>query len=80
MTESPETNDVFRKLGKRLSRMADKLNCSIEIVHHTRKLNGKEAEVEDSRGGGALVGRSCRPCLEPDDARTKPPRRGWTRT
>jgi hypothetical protein len=56
MTESPETNDVFRKLGKRLSRMADKLNCSIEIVHHTRKLNGKEAEVEDSRGGGALVG------------------------
>lgn len=56
MTESPETNDVFRKLGKRLSRLADKLNCSIEVVHHTRKLNGKEAEVEDSRGGGALVG------------------------
>lgn len=56
MTESPETNDVFRKLGKRLSRMADTLNCSIEVVHHTRKLNGKEAEVEDSRGGGALIG------------------------
>jgi len=56
MTESPETNDVFRRLGKRLSRMADALNCSIELVHHTRKLNGKEAEVEDSRGGGALIG------------------------
>jgi hypothetical protein len=56
MTESPETNDVFRRLGKRLSRMADAHNCSIEIVHHTRKLNGKEAEVEDSRGGGALIG------------------------
>lgn len=56
MTESPETNDVFRKLGKRLSRMADTLNCSIEIVHHTRKLNGREAEIEDSRGGGALLG------------------------
>ena len=56
MTESPETNDVFRRLGKRLSRMADSLNCSIELVHHTRKLNGKEAEVEDSRGGGALIG------------------------
>jgi hypothetical protein len=56
MTESPETNDVFRRLGKRLSRFADAHNCSIEIVHHTRKLNGKEAEVEDSRGGGALIG------------------------
>lgn len=56
MTESPETNDVFRRLGKRLSRLADKLNCSVELVHHTRKLNGKEAEIEDSRGGGALLG------------------------
>lgn len=56
MTDSPETNDVFRRLGKRLSRLADALNCSIEIVHHTRKLNGKEAEIEDSRGGGALIG------------------------
>lgn len=56
MTESPETNDVFRRLGKRISRMADTLNCSIEIVHHTRKLNGREAEIEDSRGGGALIG------------------------
>ena len=36
--------------------MADKLNCSVELVHHTRKLNGKEAEIEDSRGGGALLG------------------------
>lgn len=56
MTESPETNDVFRRLGKRLSMMADKLNCSVEVVHHTRKLNGREAEIEDSRGGGALLG------------------------
>lgn len=56
MTESPETNDVFRRLGKRLSHMADKLDCSIELVHHTRKLNGNEATVEDSRGGSALIG------------------------
>lgn len=56
MTESPETNDVFRRLGKRLSRFADAHDCSVEIVHHTRKLNGKEAEIEDSRGGGALIG------------------------
>jgi putative DNA primase/helicase len=56
MTEAPETNDAFRRLGKRLSLMADRLNCSIELVHHTRKLNGNEASVEDSRGGSALIG------------------------
>lgn len=56
MTEAPETNDAFRRLGKRISRMADRLNCSIELVHHTRKLNGNEATVEDSRGGSALIG------------------------
>lgn len=56
MTESPETNDVFRRLGKRMSRLADDLDCAIDVVHHTRKLGGREAEVEDSRGGGALVG------------------------
>lgn len=56
MTESPETNDVFRRLGKRLSLMADRLNASVELVHHTRKLNGAEASVEDSRGGSALIG------------------------
>ncbi len=56
MTEAPETNDAFRRLGKRLSLMADRLNASIELVHHTRKLNGNEASVEDSRGGSALVG------------------------
>lgn len=56
MTEAPETNDAFRRLGKRLSLMADRLNASVELVHHTRKLNGGEASVEDSRGGSALIG------------------------
>lgn len=56
MTESPETNDVFRRLGKRLSQLADECDCAIEVVHHTRKLGGREADIEDSRGGSALVG------------------------
>ena len=56
MTDAPETNDAFRRLGKRLSQMADRLNISVELVHHTRKLNGGEATVEDSRGGSALIG------------------------
>lgn len=72
MTEAPETNDAFRRLGKRISRMADRLNCSIELVHHTRKLNGNEATVEDSRGGSALIGavragRALNP-MTPDEA------------
>lgn len=72
MTEAPETNDVFRRLGKRISRMADRLNCSVELVHHTRKLNGNEATVEDSRGGSALIGavragRALNP-MTPDEA------------
>lgn len=56
MTDAPETNDVFRRLGRRLSLLADRMNVSVELVHHTRKLNGAEATVEDSRGGSALIG------------------------
>jgi hypothetical protein len=56
MHDSPETNELMRRLGRRLSRLADEYNCSIEIVHHTRKLNGFAATVEDSRGGSALIG------------------------
>ncbi len=55
MTTSPETNEVFKLLGKRVSQLADKCNISVEVVHHTRKLNGREASVEDSRGGSALI-------------------------
>ena len=72
MTDAPETNDAFRRLGRRLSRLADKMNISIELVHHTRKLNGGEATVEDSRGGSALIGavragRALNP-MTPDEA------------
>ena len=51
-----ETNEVFRNIGKRLSQLADSCNCSIEIVHHTRKSNGMEATVDDARGGSSLIG------------------------
>lgn len=54
--DSDETNEVYRKLGRRLSMLADECNMAIHIVHHTRKLNGFAANVEDSRGGSALVG------------------------
>ena len=52
---SPESNEVFKDLGKRLSQLADKCQLAIEIIHHTRKLNGRESNVEDARGGSSLV-------------------------
>lgn len=59
MTAS-ESVDNFRRLGKSLSALADKGNTSIELVHHTRKLNANtEATIEDSRGGSSLVA-ACR--------------------
>lgn len=59
MTAS-ESVDNFRQLGKSLSALADKGNTSIELVHHTRKLNANtEATIEDSRGGSSLVA-ACR--------------------
>ena len=72
MHESEEDNRTYRKLGKRLSRSADAHNCAIHIVHHTKKLNGMAATVEDSRGGSALIGavrvaRAINP-MEPDEA------------
>ena len=72
MHESEEDNRTYRKLGKRLSRMADAYNCAIHIVHHTKKLGGQAATVEDSRGGSALIGsvrvaRAINP-MEPEEA------------
>ena len=53
---APETNEVFKELMRRLSMLADDCQMSIEIVHHTRKLNGMGAIDADSvRGGSSLI-------------------------
>jgi len=52
---SSESNELFKDLGKKLSQLADRCNLAIEIIHHTRKLNGRESNVEDARGGSSLV-------------------------
>lgn len=72
MHESEEDNRTYRKLGKRLSRMADAYHLACHLVHHTKKLGGMAATVEDSRGGSALIGavrvaRAINP-MEPDEA------------
>lgn len=51
----PETNEMFEPIVKRWGFIAGATNASVELVHHTRKLNGAETGVEDMRGGGALV-------------------------
>lgn len=70
--DSEEDNRTYRKLGKRLSLMAEVHRIAIMLVHHTKKLNGMNATVEDSRGGSALIGavrvaRAINP-MEPEEA------------
>lgn len=53
---SQESVEHFRNLANELAALADKGNCSVELVHHTRKLqSGQEATIEDSRGGSSLI-------------------------
>ncbi len=57
LSESPETNEAFRALGKRLRRLAHDTGVAIGIVHHTRKPSaGVQPTLDDGRGGGALRG------------------------
>lgn len=36
--------------------VADETNCAIGLVHHVRKSNGNEADVDSIRGAGSLIG------------------------
>lgn len=54
---APETNDVMRRLGERLRRMASRCQIAIGLMHHTRKVQaGSKATMDDFRGGSALRG------------------------
>ncbi|MCH4151440.1 MAG: AAA family ATPase [Sphingobium sp.] len=48
-------NNAMDLVAKEWGRVADRANCSVELVHHTRKLNGGEVTVDSGRGGGALA-------------------------
>lgn len=57
LSESPETNEAFRALGKRLRKLANDANVAIGIIHHTRKPSaGVQPTLDDGRGGSALRG------------------------
>jgi len=50
-------NGAIDKVAKLWAQIADRTNCSIDIVHHLRKQqDGREATVEDARGAVSLIG------------------------
>ena len=50
---SENDNMAIDAVAKTFGRIAGKANIAIEAVHHTRKLGGQEATIEDSRGASA---------------------------
>lgn len=48
-------NGKIDRIAKRLARLGKDSNCSIELVHHTRKLNGMDVTSEASRGASSLL-------------------------
>jgi hypothetical protein len=53
---SENASGAIDLVAKEWARLADRCNCAIELVHHTRKTGGQEATTEDGRGSSALLG------------------------
>lgn len=49
-------NGAMDLVVKSLAQIAHRANCAIEVVHHTRKLNGAESDMDAARGGSAIAG------------------------
>ena len=49
-------NGAIDKVAKLWGRVADQTNCSIELVHHLRKLNDRDPTIDDARGAVSLIG------------------------
>ncbi len=52
-------NNAIELVAKAWSHIADVTNCAVNLVHHSRKLNGEEVTVESGRGASALLA-ACR--------------------
>ena len=52
---SENASGAIDTVAKEWARLADRCNCAVELVHHTRKTNGTEATSEDGRGSSALL-------------------------
>lgn len=54
--ELPENdNKAMDAAVKAFGAVADRGNCAIELIHHSRKLNGGEADIDAARGGSAMA-------------------------
>lgn len=52
---SENASGAIDMVAKEWARLADRCNCAIELIHHTRKTNGTVATTEDGRGSSALL-------------------------
>ena len=52
---SENDNGAVDKVTKRWKQLASETRCSIVLVHHTKKMGGRELRAEDSRGAVALI-------------------------
>ena len=52
---SENASGAIDAVAKEWASLADRCNCAVELVHHTRKTNGTEATSEDGRGSSALL-------------------------
>ena len=53
---SENSSGAIDLVAREWARLADRCNCAIELVHHTRKTGGADATTEDGRGSTALLG------------------------
>jgi hypothetical protein len=55
---SEQDNSRIDQIASEFGALADKYQCAVDLVHHTRKLpagaGGRELNVDDTRGAGAL--------------------------
>ena len=54
-TVSEASNEAIDAIVKRWKRLAEETSCAVVLVHHTKKLGGREATVEDGRGAVAMI-------------------------
>lgn len=48
-------NGAMDAAVKAFALVADRADCAIELVHHSRKLNGADADIDAARGGSAIA-------------------------
>ncbi|WP_294534641.1 AAA family ATPase [uncultured Rhodoblastus sp.] len=49
-------NPAIDRVAKTWGKIAGETKCAVELVHHSRKANGAETSIDDSRGASSLSG------------------------